>query len=1240
MTDLVVTTLIDSVDAEDGVLSLREAVTAASAEADAGTITFDASILTGGKGTIETFAKLEITAALAIRGDVDGDGTADITLDARGGSFMVVDVRGAAVELDGLEVRGGGQGGIWSDATSHLTFSNGIVTQNVGNAQGAGIRASGDLDLIGSVVSDNRTESDGGGVYAAGGTVTIRDTAISGNSAGSLGGGLYLSNATVIDSTISGNSADYIAGGAMAVDSTFRNVAIIGNDAKDRSGGAELVRSTIENATIVGNSGSFAAGAYLIQGSTGTNLTITGNVDANSWASTLRLLDSTLTDSIVTGNINGVDIRSVGSNSTVSGTFHGTITGELGGGANTGGVSAPAVFATVAGGAGIAADNGGPVVTVALKEGANPAVDAAGSGGPATDARGYAANGQRDAGAYERGGIPPAPQVGAAIAPDAVDEDTEVDFAIPAGAFVSGQGDLALTAFLDGDAELPGWLFFDAQAGTFAGTPPADFTGELSLAVVATDENGAAALQAFTLAIAAVNDAPVAIVGALAALQAVEESAFDLALPAGMFTDVDDASLTYSATLEGGAALPGGLSIDAGTGALSGTPPKDLAGLVSIAVTATDAGGLSATRTIGLDVEDVPDAPVPNPDPVTVDVVEDEDVAFALPEGLFSNPDPAPLAYAAALASGDPLPSWLVFDPDAGTFAGRPPENYNGDLSVSITATRAEGLSAQKAFMLSVAAVQDPFVAASAPAEPVDLLRGRPFEVPLPEGLFPNPDRNALSYAATLTDGAPLPGWMAVDPATGRLSGTPGPDDAIPSGVLVRATDEGGRSAVGKVPFSVTDAPAPEVTEVILAPAAAREDEPFSLGLPSGLFAPGIGETTVTADGGSGTSLPEWMRFDAATMTLSGTPPADFAGEVAIRLLATDAAGNAVERTFAQVFENVPDAPVVTVRAASIVVGDGAGSRIDLAAYASDADGDALVLVPTGSDVPMHSRASVLPSGATLSLEGNGSLAYAPSAAMERLAGAANGVAAEAFTEVVELLVRDGIGGEVVDTMTLTFTVTGDASNDDWVFGDAEGDALFGRAGDDRLLGFDGDDTLIGNGGADRLNGGSGNDVLRGHRGPDSLFGADGDDLLLGGRGDDRLGGGTGDDVLRAAQGDDELWGRAGEDLLRGGAGADALAGGRGADRLIGGAGDDVLTGGLGADAFVFAGAFGIGTVTDWGRGRDVIDLRAAETTVGALDIRQEGDDAVIEVAAGTTAGTIILQDTDAAELDAGDFLL
>lgn len=191
----------------------------------------------------------------------------------------------------------------------------------------------------------------------------------------------------------------------------------------------------------------------------------------------------------------------------------------------------------------------------------------------------------------------------------------------------------------------------------------------------------------------------------------------------------------------------------------------------------------------------------------------------------------------------------------------------------------------------------------------------------------------------------------------------------------------------------MTDAPAPEVADVVLAPLAAREDVPFSFALPSGPFAPGIGETTVTADAGAGTPLPLWMRLDAASMTFAGVPAANFVGEVVMRLLATDADCNVVERTFVQVFKSIPDAPVVAAAKATFTGGDGAGSRVGLSAYASDADGETLVLVPIRSDVPLHLQALALFSGATPSLGRDGSLAYAPSAAMERLASAANGVA-------------------------------------------------------------------------------------------------------------------------------------------------------------------------------------------------------------------------------------------------------
>lgn len=117
-----------------------------------------------------------------------------------------------------------------------------------------------------------------------------------------------------------------------------------------------------------------------------------------------------------------------------------------------------------------------------------------------------------------------------------------------------------------------------------------------------------------------------------------------------------------------------------------------------------------------------------------------------------------------------------------------------------VTAIYAEGLSAQKTFALRVDAVEDPFVAASEPAEPVDLLRGRPPGVPLPDGLFPNPDGDVLRYDAMLMDGAPLPGWMRIDPATGTVTDAPDAGDAISTGVLITAIDEGGRSAVAAVP--------------------------------------------------------------------------------------------------------------------------------------------------------------------------------------------------------------------------------------------------------------------------------------------------------------------------------------------------------------------------------------------------------------------------------------------------------
>jgi Ca2+-binding RTX toxin-like protein len=168
-------------------------------------------------------------------------------------------------------------------------------------------------------------------------------------------------------------------------------------------------------------------------------------------------------------------------------------------------------------------------------------------------------------------------------------------------------------------------------------------------------------------------------------------------------------------------------------------------------------------------------------------------------------------------------------------------------------------------------------------------------------------------------------------------------------------------------------------------------------------------------------------------------------------------------------------------------------------------------------------------------------------------------------------------------------------------------------------------------------------DRIGGTDGDDGLTGTEGRDLILGFDGNDRLAGRAGDDQLEGGAGRDRLSGERGDDMLYGDDGRDRLAGGRGEDRLNGGGGDDVLTGGRDGDVFIFEGAFGNDTITDFrdGRGRgDIIQLengffvQAGDIVDAAV---QRGDDTVIDFG---DDGSITLENFNVAELDESDFVI
>ena len=109
------------------------------------------------------------TRGVTINGDVDGDGKADITLDADDNS-RVIHVTGEVSTLNALTITGGaatgGSGaGILIDATAALTIVNSTVAGNHADAFGGGIHNDGLLTLNNVLLAVNTAGLAGGGMF-------------------------------------------------------------------------------------------------------------------------------------------------------------------------------------------------------------------------------------------------------------------------------------------------------------------------------------------------------------------------------------------------------------------------------------------------------------------------------------------------------------------------------------------------------------------------------------------------------------------------------------------------------------------------------------------------------------------------------------------------------------------------------------------------------------------------------------------------------------------------------------------------------------------------------------------------------------------------------------------------------------------------------------------------------------------------------------------------------------------
>ncbi len=295
--------------------SLRAAIMEANALAGADTITLPAG-----------------TYALTLAGageDAAATGDLDITGGKLPGS-LTINGDGAATTI----IDGGDLDRVFHVASGTVSIS-GVTIRNGSAASGGGISNSGSLTLTNSSVSGNTAGSGGGIFNITGGTLAVTNSTVSGNT-GSDGGGISNSGSlTLTGSTVSGNTAVFDGGGILssgAATLTVTNSTVSGNTAAGNGGGIlNFGTLTLTNSTVSGNTPGGVGGGILNYGTlTVANSTVSGNTTAggggggiyNNLGGTLTLANSTVSGNTTGGNGGGIYAKSgtvTLTNSTVSG---------------------------------------------------------------------------------------------------------------------------------------------------------------------------------------------------------------------------------------------------------------------------------------------------------------------------------------------------------------------------------------------------------------------------------------------------------------------------------------------------------------------------------------------------------------------------------------------------------------------------------------------------------------------------------------------------------------------------------------------------------------------------------------------------------------------------------------------------------------------------------------------------------------------------------------------------------
>ena len=464
------------------------------------------------------------------------------------------------------------------------------------------------------------------------------------------------------------------------------------------------------------------------------------------------------------------------------------------------------------------------------------------------------------------------------------------------------------------------------SGATLTLTPKLNSNGNSIITAKVTDGDGLSASRAFTLAVSAVNDAPILL--SIDNQSTNEDTAKTYTLSA---TDIEGSSLTYSASSSNSSHVATSIS---GT-TLTMTPAANFNGSVTITAKANDGTADSAAQTFTLTVGAINDAPVVG---TVANQTTAEDTAKTVTLSATDSDSGDSHTYSATSSTSNVVPSV-----SGTTLTMTPAANFYGTATINIKANDGTVYSAAKTFTLTVSAVNDAPVLSSVANQVT--VKNTAKTVTLSGS---DVDSGSLTYSATTSASQ-----ITIGVSGAVLTLTPDNNWVGTSTITAKVNDGTVDSATKTFTITVNNTNTAPVVGTV-ANQSTNEDTAKTVTL-SGTDSDGDSLTY------SASSAASQITPSISGTTLTLTPAANWNGTSVITIKANDGVVDSSAKTFTLTVNAINDAPVLASISAQSTAKNTA-KNVTLSG--SDTEGSSLTYSATTS----ASQITIGISGATLTL--------------------------------------------------------------------------------------------------------------------------------------------------------------------------------------------------------------------------------------------------------------------------------